>query len=405
VSVIDIMAVAAQWGTADPQADVNDDGTVNIADVQQVAGAWRKTCHELAETTKYYTLGGRRVAMQRAPVGQASTLYYLFTDHLGSTSVVYNTATGQVQAIRYYPWGGVRSGEVPTDRRFTEQRWDGTIGLYDYKARWYDPALGRFVQADPTIPDLANSQALNRYSYTLNNPLRYVDPDGRIAWDVVDAIFFAISAYEFATNPSWANAGWLALDTLSLLLVVPSVGYLRYGDEALDLYNRIARVVGRGGVRVGEDLLQAVRRFGRGNNLFPSGAQVARQFLQIADIPGSERLLRQLATMAFPQVKGPVFQLEWLAAHADEVVEIETPLGGRRSIDVVLKDGTFVDFKNYDWSKWDESGLRYLAEKFAEQLKAYQKHTDQVKFIFRGSVPDIVREYLEKRGAIVEVYP
>jgi len=64
-----------------------------------------------------------------------------------------------------------------------------------------------------------------------------------------------------------------------------------------------------------------------------------------------------------------------------------------------------VELKSYDWSKWDESGLRHLAEKFARQLEFYQEYAEQVKFIFRGSVPDIVREYLEEAGAIVEVYP
>ncbi|WP_152918067.1 hypothetical protein [Ardenticatena maritima] len=97
--------------------------------------------------------------------------------------------------------------------------------------------------------------------------------------------------------------------------------------------------------------------------------------------------------------------MEWIAMHATEVVEIERSLGGGRSIDVVLKDGTFVELKNYDWSKWDERGLRYLAEKFAVQLKIYQQHADQVKFIFQNSVPNIVRQELESLGAIVEVYP
>ncbi|WP_416223805.1 RHS repeat-associated core domain-containing protein, partial [Thermoflexus sp.] len=40
----------------------------------------------------------------------------------------------------------------PTDRRFTGQRWEGALGLYDYNARFYDPALGRFLQPDPLVP-------------------------------------------------------------------------------------------------------------------------------------------------------------------------------------------------------------------------------------------------------------
>jgi RHS repeat-associated protein len=66
----------------------------------------------------------------------------------------------------------------PTDRRFTGQRWEANLGLYDYRARFYDPALGRFLQPDPIVPEPGNPQALNRYAYVYNNPLRYTDPSG-----------------------------------------------------------------------------------------------------------------------------------------------------------------------------------------------------------------------------------
>jgi RHS repeat-associated protein len=61
---------------------------------------------------------------------------------------------------------------------YTGQRWEAGIGLYDYNARYYDPALGRFVQADTVVPSPQNSQSLNRYLYTLGNPLKYIDPSG-----------------------------------------------------------------------------------------------------------------------------------------------------------------------------------------------------------------------------------
>ena len=48
----------------------------------------------------------------------------------------------------------------------------------DYKARFYSPALGRFVQPDSIIPDQSNPQSWNRFSYVLNNPVRYTDPTG-----------------------------------------------------------------------------------------------------------------------------------------------------------------------------------------------------------------------------------
>ncbi|MBC7228457.1 MAG: RHS repeat-associated core domain-containing protein [Thermoflexales bacterium] len=52
------------------------------------------------------------------------------------------------------------------------------MGLYDYRARYYDPALGRFISPDPIVPEPGNPQALNRYGYVNNNPLRYTDPSG-----------------------------------------------------------------------------------------------------------------------------------------------------------------------------------------------------------------------------------
>jgi RHS repeat-associated protein len=66
---------------------------------------------------------------------------------------------------------------LPTDKLFTGQRLDST-GLYYYGARYYDPSIGRFISPDSIIPDPYNPQSLNRYSYCLNNPLKYTDPTG-----------------------------------------------------------------------------------------------------------------------------------------------------------------------------------------------------------------------------------
>ena len=54
----------------------------------------------------------------------------------------------------------------------------------DYKARFYSPMLGRFIQPDTITP--GGPQGLNRFSYTLNNPLRYTDPSGHKACTIID---------------------------------------------------------------------------------------------------------------------------------------------------------------------------------------------------------------------------
>jgi len=93
--------------------------------------------------------------------------------------VVTDSTGATVGEQRYYPYGETRltTGTIYTDKLFTGQR-DMGLGIYDFNARMYDPKLGRFLSADTIVPGAGNPQAYNRYAYTLNNPLRYIDPSG-----------------------------------------------------------------------------------------------------------------------------------------------------------------------------------------------------------------------------------
>jgi RHS repeat-associated protein len=68
--------------------------------------------------------------------------------------------------------------DVPTNYRFTGQKEEPQLKLYFYNARWYDPQLGRFIQADKIVPNPMDSQQWDRYLYVLNNPFRFIDPSG-----------------------------------------------------------------------------------------------------------------------------------------------------------------------------------------------------------------------------------
>ncbi len=100
---------------------------------------------------------------------------------LGTTSVVLTEAGTQVVAeSRHHPYGTERwrSGTFPTDYRYTGQRQEEGLGLYLMGARWYDPALARWIGSDTIIPGPANPQSFNRYSYVNNRPLVATDPTG-----------------------------------------------------------------------------------------------------------------------------------------------------------------------------------------------------------------------------------
>lgn len=111
----------------------------------------------------------------------AQEIYYYLPDHLGSTTALIDQAGNRLEEVTYLPYGKIRqnTGSVDVHHKYTGQEFDGEIGLYYYGARYYDPTMMHFISADTIEPNRTNPQTLNRYSYTLNNPIKYIDPDGR----------------------------------------------------------------------------------------------------------------------------------------------------------------------------------------------------------------------------------
>ncbi len=121
---------------------------------------------------------------------------YLISDHLpfqgasrGSIVAITDNTGNVLAETRYLPFGEpcADAGSLAgTDKTYTGQHDVPDMGLMDYRARMYSPWLGRFIQPDTIVPGAGNSQAWNRFSYTLNNPVNYTDPSGHkacIDWD------------------------------------------------------------------------------------------------------------------------------------------------------------------------------------------------------------------------------
>jgi RHS repeat-associated protein len=119
--------------------------------------------------------GGVRVAMSE---NENLPLYFV-TDHLGSTTKLINTDGTEYSDMEYLSWGSdkLTPPDIGTSFKYTGQR-QAEAGLYFYNTRWYDPKIGRFIQADSIIPESGNPLAWDRYAYTLNNPINNNDPSG-----------------------------------------------------------------------------------------------------------------------------------------------------------------------------------------------------------------------------------
>jgi RHS repeat-associated protein len=109
-------------------------------------------------------------------------------DHLGSIAVITDETGVVLERLSYDAWGKRRfangtddpTGSIAsqTTRGFTGEEFLADVGLVHLNGRIYDPFVGRMMSADPFVPDPMNAQAWNRYSYVINNPLAFTDPNG-----------------------------------------------------------------------------------------------------------------------------------------------------------------------------------------------------------------------------------
>jgi RHS repeat-associated protein len=120
-------------------------------------------------------------------------IYYICRDYQGSITHLANTDGTLKQELSYDPWGRPRNPATQTayapdavpdmvlGRGYTGHEHLNMFGLINMNARLYNPALGRFLSPDPYVQAPDFSQSFNRYSYCLNNPLKYTDINGKWA--------------------------------------------------------------------------------------------------------------------------------------------------------------------------------------------------------------------------------
>jgi RHS repeat-associated protein len=151
--------------------------------------------------------------------------YFYLYDGLGNVAGLTDAAGTLVASYRYDPWGNViaTGGSNPSlanPFRFTGRQWDAESGLYYYRARYYDPQLGRFISPDP----LTRGGGGNRYAYVDNNPIGQTDALGLFKDDPIvrSLLYWANEAAQAVTpeyvqyaNRAWQNRWSTLLQTVS----------------------------------------------------------------------------------------------------------------------------------------------------------------------------------------------
>lgn len=138
---------------------------------------------------------------------------YKLTDHLGNTrAVIHKSSNGLAEVIQewhYYPFGmemsGLTAGTSSNKYLYNgkELQTDFNLDWYDYGARFYDPALARWHSVDPMAEKYYH---YGSYNYTLNNPMRFIDPDGMQVFSYFGSDDEAMKQPEGLSVSSWIKS-------------------------------------------------------------------------------------------------------------------------------------------------------------------------------------------------------
>ena len=128
-----------------------------------------------------FTYLGKGLLYYRENGGEGKLLY-MFSDHQGSVTGIYDADGSELFRASYSPWGAqqVSKNEIGFIRGYTGHEMLCEFSLINMNGRLYDPLLGRFLSPDNFVQMPESSQSFNRYSYCLNNPLKYTDPSGEL---------------------------------------------------------------------------------------------------------------------------------------------------------------------------------------------------------------------------------
>lgn len=194
-----------------------------------------------------------------------SYAYVAMTDHLGSLTRLLEYDGEPVFEATYDAWGKrtVAPNSLPIDRGFTGHEHIDELGLINMNGRMYDPMQGVFLSPDRYIQNPSNPQNYNRYSYCLNNSLKYTDHTGEsftiftAVWDFVCTALFKGGLD--ITSPGAMRDAWKDYDPTAPWSMTNKAFKIETGlfktDPNKDFWGRTKELVSRFTVQLPQTLL------------------------------------------------------------------------------------------------------------------------------------------------------
>jgi RHS repeat-associated protein len=129
--------------------------------------------------TRTYAYGLQRISEDQLVSGSWVPSFYGYDGH-GNVRFLSNSAGTVTDSYTYDAFGLpiTTSGTTPNNYLYSGEQYDSALGAYYLRARYYNPATGRFLAMDPYEGDVSDPLTFHKYVYTANNPVNFVDPSG-----------------------------------------------------------------------------------------------------------------------------------------------------------------------------------------------------------------------------------
>jgi RHS repeat-associated protein len=134
------------------------------------------------QPVRTYTYGLEWIS-ELQTVNNAPTVSFYQYDGRGTVRMLTNSAGAVTDTYEYDAFGNLisKSGTTPNVYLYRGERYETDLGLYYLRARWYNPATGRFMTRDPYQGSVYDPASLHRYNYARANPANFIDPSGRLS--------------------------------------------------------------------------------------------------------------------------------------------------------------------------------------------------------------------------------